>query len=89
MRGKEGWELIQYDTLKGTETQEFEMAIQKWEYRRAQPSKEFIGARLDLTRDELHEAWLNMMGEEGWELIQFDGMGGICDVWYLFKRPKQ
>jgi hypothetical protein len=65
------------------------MAIQKWEYRRAQPSTEFNKAHLDLTRSERHEAWLNVMGEEGWELIQYDGMGGVHDVWYLFKRPKQ
>lgn len=87
MIGNEGWELIQYDTLKRTETQEFEMAIQKWEYRRVRDPVEFHQARMNLTRAERLEAWLNMMGEEGWELIQHTYMDGYD--WHYFKRPKQ
>jgi len=50
------------------------MAIQKWEYRREVYLK---------SHDGEWDAWLNAMGEEGWELIN------IYDRYYLLKRPKQ
>tara|TARA_R100001510_G_C7479542_1_gene92149 strand:- start:323 stop:517 length:195 start_codon:yes stop_codon:yes gene_type:complete len=64
------------------------MAMQKWEYRRTRNEFDY-GTAPHKTPDERKEAWLNAMGEEGWELIGYDGPTDNDNTWYLFKRPKQ
>ena len=55
--------------------------MQKWEYR-----TESISAALAYTVEDKADAMLNLLGEEGWELVSTEYF--VSAVWMFFKRPK-
>jgi hypothetical protein len=56
--------------------------MQKWEYR-----TESISAALAYTVEDKADAMLNLLGEEGWELVSTEYF--VSSVWMFFRRPKQ
>ncbi len=62
----------------------------RWEYKIERLKQEGRYDRLDQEVTDEAVTWLNLIGDEGWELVKFEptGLGETLYLWCLFKRGR-